>query len=117
MGGIALRTNDTAERTVYTARFPVGLYGWMRKQVEGTDSSLNDFIVQLAADLRDYYGLPAVMAATLRADQNALGLGGREYIMHLLTRRYERLLSNDPGFDADRERSSHADPKSPKAKR
>ena len=91
--------NDSVERTVYTARFPNSLYNWMRDEVRGTDQSLNDFIVQLATDFRDCHGLPAVMVESLTADRKALGLGRREYILHLLTRRYEQLMKNEPGFD------------------
>jgi hypothetical protein len=90
---------DTASRFVYTARFPGQLYEWLREQVADSDQSLNDFIVGLAADLRDWFGLPKVMADSLEADRLALGLPRREYLMHLLTRRYEQLLSNKPGFD------------------
>ena len=106
-----MSTNDTVERTVYSARFPRSLYRWMRDEVEGTNSSLNEFLAQLAEDVRDFYGLPAVMRAALTADQKALRLSHREYMMHLLTRRYEQLLNRQAGFDADPKAPGSARPK------
>ena len=50
-------------------------------------------------DVRTMYGLPMVMIESLERDRKALGLSQREYVLHLLARRYERVLSDGPGFD------------------
>jgi hypothetical protein len=39
------------------------------------------------------------MVEALEKDRRALGVSPREYIMHLLARRYERVLSQGPAFD------------------
>ncbi len=39
------------------------------------------------------------MVEVLEKDRKALGLSPREYVMHLLARRYERVLSEGPAFD------------------
>ena len=50
-------------------------------------------------DVRTLYGLPMVLVESLEKDRKALGLSQREYVMHLLARRYEGVLSDGPGFD------------------
>ncbi len=50
-------------------------------------------------DVRTLYGLPMVIVEALGKDRKALDLSQREYLMHLLARRYERVLSDGPGFD------------------
>jgi len=50
-------------------------------------------------DVRILYGLPMVIVEALQKDRSALGLSQREYVMHLLARRYERVLSDGPAFD------------------
>lgn len=57
-------------------------------------------IREVLDDVRTLYGLPKVIAEALEKDRKALGLSPREYVMHLLARRYERVLSVGPGFDA-----------------
>ena len=87
---------------MYSARFPVFLFGWIKKQVDGTDMSINEFIVRLASDVREWFGLPKTMVHAFESDREALGLSQREYLMHLLTRRYEQIVTSRPGFDADK---------------
>src|SRR5713101_3136976 len=53
-------------------------------------------------DVRTLYGLPMVMIELLERDRKALGLSQREYVMHLLARRYERVLSDRPGFATEK---------------
>ena len=101
-----MKPTDSVERIVYTARFPAGLYDWMRSEIHGTEQSLNDLIVQAVADIRDCYGLPTAMVDALEDDRRALRLGHRAYVLHLLTRRYDQLMTNPPGFDAKRPRHS-----------
>jgi hypothetical protein len=96
---MAKQPNDTVEKTIYTARFPSYLYKWMREETTGTDLSLNDFIVRAVEDIESWFGLPRLMVVSLEADRTALGLSRRDYVMHLLTRRYEQLLTHKPGFD------------------
>ena|SRR5215510_4461079 len=57
-------------------------------------------IREVLDDVRTLYGLPRVIIEALEKDRQTLGLRShREYVMHLLARRYERVLSHGPGFD------------------
>ena len=95
----AMKKVVTTEKTVVTFRMPVDLRNWCRKQAEDRGLSLNEFVVAVLADLHQWYGLPDQMVAALEADCTALGLGRREYLMHLLLTRYDQVKEREPGFD------------------
>jgi len=61
--------------------------------------STTALVREVLDDARTLYGLPMAMVEALEKDRRALGLSPREYIMHLLARRYERVLSQGPAFD------------------
>jgi hypothetical protein len=90
---------DSGERAAMSARFPVSVHRWMSEQADAEGIPTNDYLVRAIEDLRSCFGLPRAMADRLDEDRKALGLGPREYVLHLLTRRYEQLLTNKPGFD------------------
>jgi hypothetical protein len=71
----------------------------MTEQSDAEGISTNDFVIRCIDDLRGAFGLPRTMADVLEEDRRALHLNPREYLQHLLTRRYEQLLTNKPGFD------------------
>jgi len=71
----------------------------MTEQSDAEGISTNEFVVRCIDDLRGVFGLPRTMADALEEDRRALHLNEREYLQHLLTRRYEQLLANKPGFD------------------
>jgi hypothetical protein len=71
----------------------------MNEQADAEGISTNDFVIRCIDDLRRTFGLPRTMADALEEDRRALHLNQREYLQHLLTRRYEQLLTNKPGFD------------------
>lgn len=96
----AMKKLVTTEKTVVTFRMPVDLRNWCRKQAEDRGLSLNEFVVAVLADLHEWYGLPDQMVAALESDCTALGLGRREYLMHLLLTRYDQVKERRPGFDA-----------------
>ncbi len=62
--------------------------------------STTALVREVLDDARTLYGLPMAIAEALEKDRRALGLSPREYIMHLLARRYEGVLSHGPAFDA-----------------
>lgn len=95
----AMKKVVTTEKTVVTFRMPVDLRDWCRKQAEDRGLSLNEFVVAMLADLHEWYGLPDQMVASFDSDCAALGLGRREYLMHLLLTRYDQLKERGPGFD------------------
>jgi hypothetical protein len=89
----------TTEKTIVTFRMPADLGDWCKAQADARGISFNEFAVSVLADLREWYGLPDQMVAALEADCNALGLGRREYLMHLLLTRYDQVKEREPGFD------------------
>jgi hypothetical protein len=89
----------TTEKIVVTFRMPMDLRNWCRAQAEARGLSLNEFVVAVLADLHEWYGLPDQMVASYDSDCAALGLGRREYLMHLLLTRYDQVRERGPGFD------------------
>src|SRR5512138_3546830 len=95
----AMKKVVTTEKTVVTFRMPVDLRNWCRAQAEARGLSLNEFVVAVLADLHEWYGLPDQMVASFDSDCAALGLGRREYLMHLMLTRYDQVKERGPGFD------------------
>ncbi len=95
----AMKKVVTTEKTIVTFRMPVDLRNWCRKQAEDRGLSLNEFVVAVLADLHEWYGLPDQMVASFDSDCTELGLGRREYLMHLLLTRYDQVKERGPGFD------------------
>jgi hypothetical protein len=89
----------TTEKTIVTFRMPADLGNWCKEQADARGISFNEFAVSVLADLHEWYGLPDQMVAALEADCTALGLGRREYLMHLLLTRYDQVKEREPGFD------------------
>lgn len=88
----------TGEKTIVTFRMPADLARWSKEQAEGLGTSFNEFAVSVLADLKGLYGLPAQMIDVLEADREAMNLGRREYLMHLLLTRYDQVKEREPGF-------------------
>ena len=61
--------------------------------------------MSVLADLHEWYGLPDQMVASLDSDCAALGLGRREYLMHLLLTRYDQVKEREPGLRPPRARA------------
>jgi hypothetical protein len=80
------RRNDAAHRN---PRWPF----------DSVDEIEDAVVREVLDDMRTLYGLPMVIVESIEKDRKALGLSQREYVMHLLARRYERVLSDGPGFD------------------
>lgn len=95
----AMREVVTTEKTVVTFRMPADLGGWCRSQADARGVSFNEFAVGILNDLYSWYGLPDPMVEKLEADCAALGVGRREYLMRLLTFRYDQVRERGPGFD------------------
>ena len=89
-----------------SARFPLPLHRWMTEQADQEGLATNDFLVRAVDDLRSTFGLPRAIAEKLEEDRHALGLRPREYVLHLLAKRYEQLLSTKPGFDLKKQSKS-----------
>jgi len=81
-------------------RFTPDQTSFLKEQAKRLGST-TAVIREVLDDVRTLYGLPKVMIEALEKDRHTLGLRShREYVMHLLARRYERVLSDGPGFDA-----------------
>ena len=95
----AMKKVVTTEKTIVTFRMPADLGDWCRAQADARGISFNELAVSVLADLHEWYGLPDQMVAALESDCTALGLGRREYLMHLLLTRYDQVKEREPGFD------------------
>jgi hypothetical protein len=95
----AMKRVVTTEKTIVTFRMPAGLGDWCKEQADARAISFNEFTVSVLSDLHEWYGLPDQMVAALESDCTALGLGRREYLMHLLLTRYDQVKAREPGFD------------------
>ena len=95
----AMKKVTTTEKTIVTFRMPADLGDWCRTQAEARGISFNELAVGVLTDLYEWYGLPDPMVEKLEADCAALGLGRREYLMRLLTFRYDQVKERGPGFD------------------
>ncbi len=95
----AMRRVVTTEKTIVTFRMRADLGDWCKAQADARGISFNEFAVSVLADLHEWYGLPDQMVAALESDCTALGLGRREYVMHLLLTRYDQVKEREPGFD------------------
>ena len=95
----AMKKVVTTEKTIVTFRMPVDLGDWCREQADARGISFNEFAVSVLSDLHEWYGLPDQMVASVESDCAALGLGRREYLMHLLLTRYDQVKERGPGFD------------------
>jgi hypothetical protein len=95
----AMKKVVTTEKTIVTFRMPADLGNWCKDQADARGISFNEFAVSVLSDLHEWYGLPDQMVAALEADCTALGMGRREYLMHLLLTRYDQVKEREPGFD------------------
>jgi len=95
----AMKKVVTTEKTIVTFRMRADLGDWCKAQADARRISFNEFAVSVLADLHEWYGLPDQMVAALEADCTVLGMGRREYLMHLLLTRYDQVKEREPGFD------------------
>lgn len=82
------------EMFALTVRLPVRDQGWIAQQSK-EDGTANNVIRQLVEDTRSFYGLPDNIREKLDADAERLGKTRRDYMIHLLSLRYEQLLKDE----------------------
>src|SRR5947209_7443749 len=82
-----------------SVRLPVPLLAWVKSQAEETGISISDQVRGYVEDARYLFGLPRLIVDTLEADMKALGMSTREYLMHLVTLRYDEVKARGPGFE------------------
>jgi hypothetical protein len=68
-------------------------------QAEAKGEPVTDLVRGIVDDFRTLFGLPGLIVDALDADAKALGLDRRQYLMHLVARRYEDSLAHGPGFE------------------
>src|SRR5947209_2902373 len=90
----------TSDMQGLSVRFPIDVMAWFKSQAESKGEPITDLVRRIVDDYRTLFGLPKLIVDALDADAKALGLPRREYVMHLVARRYEEVLSRGPGFDA-----------------
>ena len=72
-------------------RVPGTLAKWIAVEGKALGNS-SHFLRRLVEDAKDFYGLPLSIKNVLEADAERLGLSQRDYVLHLLSEKYEALL-------------------------
>jgi len=88
------KTPSQIEMFALTVRLPVRDQGWVTQQSK-VDGTTNNVIRQLVEDARTFYGLPDNIREKLDADAAKLRKTRREYVIHLLSLRYEHMLKEE----------------------
>ena len=88
------KTPSQIDMFALTVRLPVRDQGWITQQSK-VDGTGNNVIRQLVEDGRTFYGLPDNIREKLEADAARLGKTRREYIIQLLSLRYEQLFKEE----------------------
>jgi hypothetical protein len=88
------KTPSHIEMFALTVRLPVRDQGWITQQSK-EDGTANNVIRQLVEDARTFYSLPDNIRQKLDSDAARLGKTRREYVIHLLSLRYEQLLKEE----------------------
>jgi hypothetical protein len=94
----AVDEDSSAKQAVSFRLTPLTLT-WLKREGESRGWSMSGVVGRIVEDLSGWFGLPPTITDPLEADRKALGLDWRQYLMHLLARRYEDVRKNVPGFD------------------
>ena len=87
-------------KQVLSFRLPIATVAWLKAEGDRRGWSINETVYRLVEDVTGWFGFPPTITQLLEADRKALGVDWRHYRMHLLTRRYEEVRKEGPGFDA-----------------
>jgi len=61
---------------------------------------MNEYVARVLDGMREWWGLPKMIADVLEGDRKAMGLDQYDYIGHLLARRYNEVRDQGgPGFE------------------
>ncbi len=85
------RTPSIIDAVTITMRLPGADARWIAHQGK-TVGNTALFLRRLVDDARNLYGLPEPIREALQAEAKKLGKDQRDYVVYLLTRRYEDLL-------------------------
>lgn len=91
---------DSSIKHVLSFRLPPSTVRWLKAEAERRGWSMSATVYRIVEDLENWFGFPPTITDQLAADRKALGLDWRDYLMHLMTRRFEDVRRNGPGFDA-----------------
>src|SRR5512140_3826357 len=91
--------DDSSIKQVISFRLPPKTVAWLKREGAARGWSMNETVYRLVEDVQGWFGFPPTITDQFEADRESLGLDWRQYLMHLLTRRYEEVRKNGPGFD------------------
>ncbi len=85
------RTASIIDAVTLTVRIPSSDASWISKEGKVAGNTAL-FLRQLVTDARTFYGMPEPIREVLAADAKSAGKNQRDYVIELLTKRYEELL-------------------------
>src|SRR5258707_7146964 len=89
----------TSDMQGLSVRFPIEVMAWFKHHAEAKGEPVTEFLRRIVDDFRTLFGLPRSMVESLEADAAAMKMDRREYLMHLITLRYQQILAHGPGFE------------------
>jgi hypothetical protein len=93
---------STGSFTPITARVTQPILEWLQGLSAEQGVSLMEVMRRVFDDARTFHGLPLAITSELDADREALGLGRRDYVAHVLALRANQVRDSGPGFEAAR---------------
>ncbi len=90
------KTPSQIEMFATSLRIPVPDADWARAERGQVTGSFNSSICEAVADARTLFQLPSIIREELERDMEAFGKEWtRDYVIHLLTLRYQALIRGD----------------------
>ena len=94
------KTPNLELKPVVSFRLSYSVMAWLRHAAAGRNWSMNEYVARILDGMREWWGLPKMIADVLEGDRKAMGLDQYDYIGHLLARRYNEIRDQGgPGFE------------------
>jgi len=90
---------DSSPKAVISIRVPPHTYDWLKAESKSYGGSMSETAYRIFDDLEHWFGMAKYQAQILTADRTKLGMGWRDYLTYLLTRRYEAVQAKGPAYD------------------
>lgn len=95
-------TEETSVKVVVSIRVPPSTFDWLRAESAKHGGSLSETACRIFLDFKNGFGMPKYQADILAADRKKLDMDWRDYFTYVMTRRFEAVQANGPGFDFKR---------------
>lgn len=93
---------ESSVKAVVSIRVPPRTYDWLRAEAAKHGGSLSETACRIFFDVENWFGMPKYQADLLAADRKKLEMDWRDYLTYVMTRRFESVQANGPGFDFKR---------------